>query len=113
MSVFELADIEFPVTVAVRRPAGSFDGNGDFMESYIVVAEALAADIQLSLRVRSHVSEDNTGREEDGVWTMYCAAAADILAGDMIEEGGRCYTVDAVGNWGSHLECLLSADPQS
>ena len=107
MSVFDPADIEYPFTVTVTRPSGSFDGEGNYQESAVTVTTDLPADIQLSLKIRSLTTRDDTGATDNAVWTMFCNPPAPILRGDRVSDGSRSFVVDAVGDWSSHLECLL------
>jgi len=107
MSTFDVSDIDYPVTVTVRRSEGMFNDSGDYVETFLTVAENMAADIQLSLRVRALLAEDETGVDDDSAWTMFCKPEAELFAGDIIDDGSNIYTVDAVGDWGSHVECVL------
>ena len=107
MNLFDETDIEYPFTVTVTRPQGTFTGSGDYNESFNTVIAVMTADIQLSLKVRKVVSEDETGSSDNMVWIMYCAPPSQILSGDRVSDGTRRFVIDAVGEWGSHSECVM------
>jgi len=107
MILFDERDIDDPRLVTVERPSREFDDDGNYLETFETVVTGLAADIQYSLRVRTVVSEDTTGTSGSGIWIMYCHADADIRPEDRIRDDGRTFTVDAVGDWGTHLECVM------
>ena len=109
MSLWNPNDIEYPVTVTITRPQGTYDANGDYTESFATVNESMTADIQLSQRVRKLVSEDGSGTSDNGVWTMFCKPAVAIRIGDRVSDGTLAFAVEAVGDWGSHVECVMSA----
>jgi hypothetical protein len=108
MNILDTMDIDYVCTVTVERPVGEFDGAGNLAEGFTTVAEDMPADIQLSLEVRSHVKEDGTGADGDSVWIMFCMPPERIREGDRVCDGDRVFTVDAVGDWGSHTECVMS-----
>ncbi len=107
MNLFNETDIEYPFTVTVTRPQETFTSSGDYNESFDTVIVGMTADIQLSLKVRKVVSEDETGSSDNTVWIMYCAPPAQILTGDRVSDGTRTFVIDAVGEWGSHSECVM------
>ena len=67
----------------------------------------MKADIQLSLKVRDVLSENETGASDNTVWVMYCKPPKSIQEGDRVSDGTRTFVVDAAGEWGSHTECLM------
>jgi len=107
MNLFSENDIEYPLTVTVTRPKDTFGDGGDYVESFDTVVDNLTADIQLSIKVRKLTSEDGTGVTDNAVWIMYCRPAAPIRPGDRVYDGSRTFIVDAVGEWGSHTECVM------
>jgi len=107
MSLFDETDLEYPLTVTVQRPLETFDEAGNYEESFITVVEEMAADIQLSLRVRTFVSEDRTGVSDNAVWIMYCNPPEPLAQGDRVSDGSRTFVIDEVGEWGSHAECVM------
>ena len=107
MNLLETTDIDYPYTVSITRPGGGIDGSGNYVETFAAVVGNMPADIQLSLRVRDHLSESGTGTTESSVWMMYCVPSAPILEGDRVSDGSRTFTVEAVGEWGSHTECVM------
>ena len=107
MSLFDETDIENPLTVKVQRPLETFDETGNYEESFTTVVEEMTADIQLSLKVRSFVSEDRTGQSDNAVWIMYCNPPEPLAAGDRVNDDSRMFVIDAVGEWGSHTECVM------
>lgn len=108
MNVLDVLDIDYVSTVTVERPAGEYDGSGNYAESFVTVIEDMPADIQLSLQVRTVTREDGTGRDDSVVWIMFCAPPEPLNAGDRVCDGDRTYVVDAVGEWGTHTECIMS-----
>ena len=107
MSLFSENDIEYPSTVTVQRPLANFSNSGNYEESFETVIEGMTADIQLSLKVRKVVSEDEKGISDNTVWIMFCNPPGPILSGDRVSDGARIFVVDAVGDWGSHTECVM------
>ena len=107
MNLLEESDIEYPLTVTVNRAVGSYDGSGKYTETITTVIGNMAADIQLSLKVRQFTSENGTGLSDSAVWMMYCLPPLPIREGDHIYDGTREFTVTAVGDWGSHVECVM------
>jgi len=107
MRLFEETDIERPFTVTVTRPLGNFGETGDYEESFETVVSGMKADIQLSLKVRRLLREDDRGTDDATVWVMYCAPPAPILSGDRVSDGTRGFVVQAVADWGSHTECVM------
>ncbi len=103
-------DMEYPRQVRVSRPSGSYDEAGRYMEGNVTVIERMAVDIQLSLRVRQFDSKSGTGVSDNAVWVMYCMPPVPILAGDRVHDGERVFAVEAVGDWGSHMECLMQQE---
>ncbi len=107
MSLFEETDIDYPFTVTVKRPKATFTETGSYTESFDTIVEGMTVDIQLSLKVRKVVSEDKTGMTENMVWIMFCDPPAAIMSGDLVTDGSRTFSVEAVGDWGSHTECVM------
>ncbi len=107
MSILINDEIEYPYTVSVRRPKMSFDEYGNFEESFKTVIASMTADIQLSLKIRRLMNEDKTGSTESTVWLMFCVPPKSIMEGDKVSDGIRTFIVDAVGEWGSHTECIM------
>ena len=107
MSFLNEKEIDYPCTVSVSRPNTNFDVSGDYDESFDTLIESMTADIQFSLKVRSLLSEDRTGSTENRVWIMFCNPPQTIMEGDRVSEGSRIFIVDAVGEWGSHTECIM------
>ena len=107
MSLFNENEAEYLCTVSVSRPSSDFDSSGDYQEAFTPVIENMDADIQLSLKVRNLISEDKTGRSENTLWIMYCIPPQPIIEGDKVSDGTRTFIVDAVGDWGSHTECVM------
>ncbi len=58
-------------------------------------------------KVRKVVSEDETGMTGNTVWIMFCKPLAAIQSGDRVSDGIHTFIVDAVGEWGSHTECIM------
>ena len=107
MNLVEESDIEYPRTVRVTRPSEGYDANGNYAETEIEVIGSMVADIQLSLRVRRLASESGTGITDSAAWLLFCNPPAPILAGDRVYDGGRAFSVESVGEWGSHTECVM------
>ncbi len=107
MSLFNESDIEYPLTVMVKRPQENFSDSGNYEESLVTVLEGLTVDIQLSLKVRKLISEDEKGITDNTVWIMFCKPPVSIQTGDIVSDGTRTFVVDAVGEWGSHTECVM------
>lgn len=107
MSLWNDNDIDYSFTVTVTRPETTFTGDGDYTESFATIIENMTADIQMSLKVRSHITEDKTGVSDNREWTMFCNPSAAIQAGDRVSDGSRTFFVNAVGDWGSHTECMM------
>ncbi len=107
MHLMEERDIEFPHIVTVRRPSGTYDENGQYVASETDILNGLITDIQLSLKVRTLVSENRTGVSDCALWMMYCVPDAPILRGDRVYDGARVFEVQSVGEWGSHTECVM------
>jgi len=112
MSLLIDNEIDYPFTVSVKRPQISFTETGDYGESFDTVIENMTADIQLSLRIRRLLSEDGTGSTENAVWLMFCNPPITISEGDRVSDGTRTFIVDAVGEWGSHTECVMRKVPE-
>lgn len=107
MSLLKETEIDYPFTVSVSRPKSSFNASGNYVESFETVIASMTADIQLSLKVRNLMSEDRTGSTENAVWIMFCNPPKSIKEGDRVSDGTRTFLVDAVGEWGSHTECVM------
>ena len=107
MSLLIENEIDYPCTVSVSRPGTSFNESGDYGESFDTIIENMTADIQLSLKIRRHLSEDKTGSSESNVWIMFCNPPESIQEGDRVSDGTRTFIVDAVGEWGNHTECIM------
>ena len=107
MTLFQEKDIDYPFSVRVTRPQGTYTENGDYTESFETIIEQMTADIQLSLKIRNLASEDDTGTTDNTVWVMYCNPDVTIAAGDLVHDGSRVFVVDGVGEWGSHTECVM------
>lgn len=109
MTILDERDFDYPHTVTVSRQEESRTENGDYIEICEPVITGMTADIQLSLKVRNLISEDSTGVSGQAVWLMFCKPPEEIRAGDRVNDAdGRVFIVDAVGDWGSHVECILS-----
>lgn len=93
--------------VTVTRPGSEFTESGDYDETAETIITDMTADIQLSLKVRSLLSEDETGSSGNAVWVMFCNPPVNIREGDHVSDGVRTFVVDAVGDWGSHTECIM------
>jgi hypothetical protein len=107
MNLLEESDMEYPLTVSVSRAAGSYDESGNYSETITTVIEEMPADIQLSLKLRQFNSEDETGLSDKSVWVMYCLPPCAIHEGDRVSDGSREFMVDVIGDWGSHVECVM------
>ena len=107
MSFLDENEIDYPCIVSVSRPETNFDVSGDYEESFDTLIESMTADIQLSLKVRRLLSEDRTGSTGNRVWIMFCNPPQTIMEGDRVSDGSRTFIVDAVGEWGSHTECVM------
>ncbi|MFA6472285.1 MAG: hypothetical protein WCU00_09625 [Candidatus Latescibacterota bacterium] len=107
MNLLEERDIEYPQTVTVIRMEGSYDDEGNYTEAMTAVVDDMQADIQLSLKLRQFTSEDKTGLSDRTVWIMYCVPPVPICEGDSVSDGTREFSVEAVGDWGSHVECVM------
>ena len=108
MSLLTENDIDYPCTVTVTRPQGSYDEDGNYQESPLTVIDGMSADIQLSLRIRKLSTENGTGTSDNTVWAMFCVPPAEIRAGDSVSDGSRNFIVEGVGDWGTHCECVMS-----
>jgi hypothetical protein len=107
MNLLEPSDIEYPREVRVTRPDGVYDSAGNYTETETTIIERMTADIQLSLKIRTLASEDETGVSDGALWIMYCVPPETIETGDKVYNGTRVFMVAAVGNWGSHTECVM------
>jgi hypothetical protein len=107
MNLLEESDMEYPLTVSVSRAIGSYDDAGNYAETTTSIIEHMQADIQLSLKLRQFTSEDKTGLSDKSVWIMYCVPPAPISEGDRVTDRMREFFVEAVGDWGSHVECVM------
>lgn len=107
MSAFELTADDYPRTVAIRRPCGGFDTTGSFVDETTVLIPSMPADIQQSLKIRNHLSEDSTGVSDNVVWLMFCQPPAPLREGDMVIDSGRTFVIDSAGDWGTHTECIM------
>ena len=107
MSLLKDIEIDYSYTVSVSRPQSGFNESGDHVESFETVIASMTADIQLSLKVRKLMSEDRTGSTENALWIMFCNPPQAIREGDRVSDGTRTFIVNAVGEWGSHTECVM------
>ena len=107
MNLLEESDIEYPLTVTVSRAEGSYDESGNYTETMTGIIEDMPADIQLSLKLRQFTSEDKTGLSDRTLWIMYCLPPEPIREEDRVSDGAREFSVEAVGDWGSHVECVM------
>ena len=107
MNLVEIQDFDYSSIVRVERPGGDFDDSGNYEESHVTVIDEMTADIQLSLKERTLTSEDATGTGDNAVWMMYCLPPEPVMAGDRVSDGERMFVIDAVGEWGSHTECIM------
>ena len=107
MNLLNENEIDYPSTVTVSRPKASYNETGDYDKSFDTVISSMTADIQLSLKIRKLMSEDRTGSSESSLWIMFCNPAQTIQEGDRVSNGTRTFVVDAVGEWGSHTECVM------
>ena len=108
MKLFCESDIDYSLTVTVTRPQGIYSDNGDYSESFETIIENMTADIQLSLKVRKLTTEDTTGTSDTTAWTMFCNPGEPIRTGDRVYDGTRTFVVEGAGDWGSHIECVMS-----
>jgi hypothetical protein len=107
MNLLEPEEIEYPREVRIARPGGMYDDAGNYTETETTVIEHMAADIQLSEKIRKLASEDGTGISDTALWIMYCVPDAAIETGDRVYDGERVFRVEAAGDWGSHMECVM------
>jgi len=107
MNLVEIQDFDYASLVSVERPGGEFDASGNYEEAFVTVIDEMTADIQLSLQERTLTSEDATGTGDNAVWMMYCLPPEPVRAGDRVLDGDRTFMVEAVGEWGSHTECVM------
>ncbi len=107
MTFFDESDIDYPLTVTVTRPQGTYSANGDYSETFDTIIQNMTADIQLSLKVRKLIAENTTGTSDNTVWTMFCIPSQPIQTSDRVFDGTRTFVVDGVGDWGSHTECVM------
>jgi hypothetical protein len=107
MNLLEPDEIEYSREVRVARPGGVYDDAGNYTETEATIIECMTADIQLSLKIRNLVSENETGVSDNTLWIMYCVPPAAIETGDRVYDGTRIFRVEAVGDWGSHTECVI------
>ena len=107
MTAATIGDIDYPRTVSVSRPGTGFGESGDYDAAPTVIVAAMTADIQLSLAIRDYLSEDGSGTSDHRAWTMYCQPPVPLKAGDIVGDGDETFVIDAVGDWGSHVECTL------
>jgi head-tail adaptor len=107
MNLLEPEEIEYPRMVSVVRPDGGYDDAGNYAETETTVIERMAADIQLTEKIRKIASENGTGISDAALWIMYCVPDAEIRTGDRVRDGDREYRVEAAGDWGSHVECVM------
>ncbi len=107
MNLMEPYEIEHAREVRVTRQTGVTNDAGDYIAAEETIIGRMMADIQLSLKVRTLVSQDGTGVSDTALWIMYCVPPAAILAGDRVYDGARVFVVDASGDWGSHTECVM------
>ena len=107
MNLLTTSDIEYPFAVTVIRPQNTFSEDGNYTENLDTIIEGMTADIQLSLKIRNLMAEDETGTSDKTEWVMYCTPPVAIQAGDRVTDGSRAFTVEAVADWGSHTECVM------
>jgi hypothetical protein len=107
MSAFELTAEDYPRTVAIHRPGGEFDTTGIFIDETTVLIPSMPADIQQSLKIRNHLSEDSTGVSDNVVWLMFCQPPVPLREGDLVIDTGLTFVIDSVGDWGTHTECIM------
>ncbi len=108
MAILDERDFDYPHVVTVSRPGETINENGDYIMTSETIITDMIADIQLSLKVRNLISEDSTGTSGQAVWLMFCNPSVTIKTGDRVtDDKGREFIVDAVGDWGSHVECVM------
>ncbi|MFC1573726.1 hypothetical protein ACFL30_00920 [Candidatus Latescibacterota bacterium] len=107
MSLWNDNDIDYSLSVTVTRPETTFTDDGDYAESFDTIIENMTADIQMSLKVRSLIKEDKSGVSDNREWIMFCNPPVDIQTGDRVSDGSRTFVVEAIGDWGSHTECMI------
>jgi len=107
MNLLEEIEIDYPYTVTVTRPSPEYDSAGNYTETFETVIASMRADIQLSIKIRNYLSEDNTGTSNNALWMMFCCPPMTVREGDHVTDGTRTFIVDAVGEWGSHTECVM------
>jgi hypothetical protein len=97
----------YPLNVNIRRPRETYGENGSYEEAFETVAERMPADIQLSLKIRSLKSENGSGFSDRAAWLMFAEPPVNLLEGDHVSDGERNFIIEAVGDWGSHVECVM------
>jgi hypothetical protein len=99
----------YPRRVTIRRPAGEFSESGDYTGGMTVLEEHMPADIQLSLQIRRMALVNRRGISEDTAWVMFCEPCEALATGDIVEDenSGARFRIDAAGDWGTHVECVL------
>jgi len=107
MSIFNEQEIDYSFIVSVKRPGTTISDSGDYEESFEMIIENMKADIQLSLKIRRLLSETSSGSTDNTVWIMFCNPPLLIREGDRVFDGTRTFIIDAVGEWGSHVECFM------
>lgn len=107
MSFLDLSGSDYTCTVTVTRPGGDFDESGDFSDESTVIVSDMTADIQQSLQIRNHLSEDRSGTSDSTAWIMFCVPPITLSSGDLVDDGDRTFVIDAVGDWGTHVECVM------
>jgi len=98
---------DYPLTVNVNRPSITYDEDGNYLETFAVVAENMPADIQLSLKIRNLKSENASGFSDSAEWMMFAGPDVKLLEGDNVTDGERNFVIEAVGDWGSHIEYVM------
>ncbi len=107
MKLIEAGEIDYSRTVRVCRPSETYDEDGRYVESETEICSGMIADIQFSLKVRKLVSETRTGVSDCAKWIMFCVPPAPVLEGDRVYDDDRAFVIEAVGEWGSHTECVM------
>ena len=107
MSIMNESEIDYPRTVTVLRPAEGFDETGDYLEGATVIVSGMIADIQQSLKIRNHLNEDSSGTSDNTAWLMFCTPPVSLHTSDIVSDGDRTFIIDSVGDWGSHVECIM------
>lgn len=97
----------YPLIVNVRRPRETYNEGGNYEETFDTVAERMPADIQLSLKIRNLKSENESGFSDRAAWLMFSEPSVKLLEGDHVWDGERNFIIEAVGDWGSHVECVM------